>query len=339
MTDGRFDEKKDYNNGILRINMEIKEFWLKVRAGELLALLEYLIEQKVFDFLTKSTNEKDFLDHYGFVANKFEAVLSFLEIQGLIKRGDATVYLTPFSQKYLTSSSQDYIGDYVLWKVRDFENWRKNLGKVFTGEQETVHSGNQYETYLSGQTNDLEGVVLGCARVYPREESARIIAEQTDGGHLLDVACGSGLWGLDILKSNPNLALTGFDSQTTSFIKILEEHVEVSGRVTIQEGDMFKDRLPEADYVLMANTLMDWSDEEVELLISKALTEVSPKKLFIHEFISEGDPIDIGYNLLATIETRGRTRPLSWWRDLLAKHGKQIEPHRVGFGSYLLVCR
>lgn len=46
----------------------------------------------------------------------------------------------------------------------------------------------------------------------------------------------------------------------------------------VQTGDFFKDDLPKADLYILARVLHDWSDEKVNILLSKVADVCAPGK-------------------------------------------------------------
>lgn len=49
----------------------------------------------------------------------------------------------------------------------------------------------------------------------------------------------------------------------------------------VQTGDFFKDDLPKADLYILARVLHDWSDEKVNILLSKVAEACTPGKSLV----------------------------------------------------------
>lgn len=159
--------------------MNLKQFWLNLRSGEFLAVLEYLLKIKWFDFVSEHKNVNEIIKKYSFKKEKLQALLLYLQSNGLIRYKNDDLFLTDFSKRYLTSKSQEYLGDYVFWKIIAFQNWRKNIGNVLNGKSSTVHANIQYTDFTKNNLSNLEGITKGCVLIYPANDFANIISRYT----------------------------------------------------------------------------------------------------------------------------------------------------------------
>lgn len=320
--------------------MNLKRFWLTLRSGEFIAVLEHLLKIKWFDFVYEHGNINEIIDKYSFEEKKLQALILYLQSNGLIKYKKNTLFLTDFSKRYLTLNSQEYLGDYVFWKIVAFQNWRKNIGNVLIGKSSTVHANVQYTDFTKKNLVDLEGITKGCAIIYPINDFVNIISKHIKHGNLLDIACGTGLWGFKIAeKTNSKLACLDIETETTK--KFLNFYPRLKKKTQIIKQDMFseKEKFPECKNVILANTCMDWEDEVVRKLLTKIKNETKCKTLFIHEFLLTKNKIDAGYNLLAELETRGRLRTKKWWQTELTRLFNHVEFCKLKFGSCAVIAK
>ncbi len=99
---------------------------------------------------------------------------------------------------------------------------------------------------------------------------APLVARSMPGGrHLLDVACGTGLFAYEWLRLNAHARATLLDRPAV--LDVAREMLErfagqnaaaatVSARVLFLPGDMLHDALPDADVVLAASVFHDWPE-------------------------------------------------------------------------------
>lgn len=104
---------------------------------------------------------------------------------------------------------------------------------------------------------------------------------------LLDVAGGSGLYSIAILRKFPELRAIVFDREPV--LKVARElagKYGVSDRLECVPGDMFRDPWPDCDAILLSNVLHDWDVPECRELLKRSaekLPENAP--LLIHDVL------------------------------------------------------
>jgi hypothetical protein len=70
---------------------------------------------------------------------------------------------------------------------------------------------------------------------------------------------------------HPHLRFSSFDLPPVA--PLVQKHIKAAGlegRITAVAGDFFKDDLPKADWITMANVLHDWNLDKKQVLIKKA---------------------------------------------------------------------
>lgn len=86
-----------------------------------------------------------------------------------------------------------------------------------------------------------------------------------------DVGGAGGHLSVQVALNNPHMHCTSFDLPVVKPIAAeVVERSSVGDRVTLAEGDFFKDPLPKADVITMGNILHDWGTADKEMLIGKA---------------------------------------------------------------------
>uniref|UniRef100_A0A8C1FAY4 Acetylserotonin O-methyltransferase-like n=1 Tax=Cyprinus carpio carpio TaxID=630221 RepID=A0A8C1FAY4_CYPCA len=88
-------------------------------------------------------------------------------------------------------------------------------------------------------------------------------------------------------------------------------------------GDFFKDDLPKADLYILARILHDWSDEKLDVLLSKLSKMCTPGcGLLVSEILLDEERKSPSRALLQALSmTEGKQRSPTEYSDLLQKHG------------------
>jgi cyclopropane fatty-acyl-phospholipid synthase-like methyltransferase len=157
---------------------------------------------------------------------------------------------------------------------------------------------------------------------------------------LLDVAGGTGLYAIAMLRRNPRLRAAVLDRPEV--LKVAEEFRRASGvadRLELQPGDMFADPWPAADVILLSNVLHDWDVLECRALIRRA-AETLPRggRLLIHDVFLDDDhggPLPIAlYSAALFTLTEGRAYSAAEYRGWMEEAGLAV----TGPVSTLIHC-
>lgn len=148
-----------------------------------------------------------------------------------------------------------------------------------------------------------------------------------DCRHLLDVAGGTGLYALALLRENPELRAVVLDRPEV--LKVADEFRREAGleeRLHLVAGDMFRDPWPRADVVLLSNVLHDWDVAECQQLIARAAEALGPGgRLLIHDVFLDDDlggPLPIAlYSAALFTLTEGRAYSAAEYRAWLQAAG------------------
>jgi SAM-dependent methyltransferase len=131
--------------------------------------------------------------------------------------------------------------------------------------------------------------LAGRARIVAPALAERMDLAKTTS--ILDVAGGSGLYSIALLKKFPKLTATVFDREPV--LKVAQEFAErhgVSDRLKCVAGDMFRDPWPACDAVLLSNVLHDWDVPECHALTALAAKALKPEgRMFIHDVLLDDD--------------------------------------------------
>jgi predicted O-methyltransferase YrrM len=159
---------------------------------------------------------------------------------------------------------------------------------------------------------------------------------------LLDLGAGSGIYSIALVQKNPTLKAIIMDSEPV--LNVAEEFVReygVEDRVELKVGDMFADKLPKCDAVLLSNVLHDWDIPECETLLKRSGDCLgSGGRVFIHDvFLNDAKdgPLPIAlYSAALFTLTEGRAYSAEEYRNMLKSAGlnpsEQILPTFVHCG-------
>jgi acetylserotonin N-methyltransferase len=163
--------------------------------------------------------------------------------------------------------------------------------------------------------------------------------------HLMDVGCGSGVYGIEIARAHPNLQVTLLDLEAMA--TEANNYVARAGlqdRVKTASVNMFEEDWPtDADAHFFSNVFHDWSEETNRLLARKSFAALpSGGRIFLNEILMDDDGTGPWYaasfSLLMLVGTLGKQYSLPEFRRILESAGfTDVEAVRTGGGYYSLV--
>ncbi|MCB5424291.1 methyltransferase [Altererythrobacter sp. CC-YST694] len=163
--------------------------------------------------------------------------------------------------------------------------------------------------------------------------------------HLMDIGCGSGVYGIEIAKANPALKVTLMDLKEVAFeaAKYVEA-ANIGARVSTTAVNMFEQEWPRgADGHFFSNVFHDWTEETNITLARKSFAALpSGGRIFLNEILMDDDytgPYQAAaFSLLMLIGTLGKQYSLAELREILEEAGfVDVEAQRTGGGYYSLV--
>jgi ubiquinone/menaquinone biosynthesis C-methylase UbiE len=154
----------------------------------------------------------------------------------LLRKSQQRYWLTPTSARYLKKSSPDYMGH--QWEnEQTLELWNYLNDAIRTGTP-LRHRGTPDEegASFSGLARSLDVV-----NRKPAEKAAEILLSGTSRAdmNVLDVACGSGVWGIAIAEADPNSRIVAQDLPVV--LEITKEYIcrhKLDEQFTFLPGDL-----------------------------------------------------------------------------------------------------
>ncbi len=161
---------------------------------------------------------------------------------------------------------------------------------------------------------------------------------------LLDIGGGSGAHSIGVVSCWPHLQATVYDRPLVC--QVAEEFIAANSfrdRINTVHGDMWHDRLPEADIHFYSDIFHDWPPEKCQFLVEKSYAEMDHgSRIIIHEMLfndTKTGPLSVAaYNVRMMQWTRGQQFSGGELRNLLAAVGfQEIEVLPTGFGDWQMV--
>lgn len=162
---------------------------------------------------------------------------------------------------------------------------------------------------------------------------------------LMDVGCGSGVYGIEIARAHPALKVVLMDlkEMATEAQKFIDR-AGMGKQVTTAGVNMFTEEWPRGhDGHFFSNVFHDWSDATCRVLAKKSF-EALPRggRIFLNEILMDDDytgPFPAAaFSLLMLVGTLGKQYSLAEFRDILGSAGfVDVEAERTGGGYYSLV--
>ena len=172
------------------------------------------VELKLFDYLLRGPRSIDYLSRKLHASDRGVEVLSNnLVNMDLLVKVNNLYKLTPESKKYLVSTSDFYEGHAVLWQKNLFEPFSKLTNVVKTGKSAL----NTNDPAVGASFFPEVIKVLYKPHMKEADKLANYILKKTSSKnlHILDVACGSGVWSISFARKNPNVSIVAHDIDST----------------------------------------------------------------------------------------------------------------------------
>lgn len=162
---------------------------------------------------------------------------------------------------------------------------------------------------------------------------------------LMDVGCGSGVYGIEIARAHPRLKVVLMDLKEMAIeAQKFVDRAGMGKQVSTVGVNMFTEVWPtDSDGHFFSNVFHDWSDETCRLLARKSFAALpSGGRIFLNEILMDDEytgPFPAAaFSLLMLVGTLGKQYSLAEFRDILGSAGfVDVEAVRTGGGYYSLV--
>lgn len=272
-------------------------------------------------------------------------LLDMLTALQLLNKEDGRYALPPFTARYLVHESPDYLG-FIMESDALWDAWSHLTDCVRTGRPyRPVNQQRQAEEFFPALVRGLH---------VTNREPARRLAEALGAGHehrglrALDVACGSGVWGIAVAEADPEARITAQDFPGVLDLtrKFLDKH-GVTGRYDFLPGDLKNADLGESHYdlALLGNIVHSEGESSSRDLFRRLHRALKPHgRVAILDMIPNDDrtappfPLTFALNMLVNTD-EGDTYTLAQFRAWLGEAGfARIETVDIGSHSPAIVA-
>lgn len=223
----------------------------------------------------------------GYSLRGLSALLDALVAMGLLTAEGDRYRPTPFSRRYLSRDSDEYLGYIIGHHHHLVTGWSRLHEAVQTGRpvRESSSHGDDpvaRENFLMGMFNL---AMQNAPRVVP-------LIDLNGRRRLLDLGGGPGTWAIQFSLSNPGLTAVVYDLPTTrEFAEKTIARFGLSDRVSFHAGDFLVDPVPgEFDVVWISQVLHSEGEKACRDTLSTVRDLLVPGGLlFVQEFLLNDD--------------------------------------------------
>jgi acetylserotonin N-methyltransferase len=274
-------------------------------------------------------------------------LLAALASTGLIERREQRWRALPPARTWLHPQAEGYWGGFLL----RFRESNPLHGQLL----ESLKTGTRPGQFASGApewergTMSAEAARRIAAFMHAHSQApARGAAAQAVFGELaslMDVGCGSGVYGLEIAKAHPRLQVTLMDlAAMADEADLYVTRAGLSGRVQTTGVNMFTESWPRGhDGHFFSNVFHDWSEDTNRLIAQKSFDALpTGGRIFLNEILMDDDGTGpwhaAAFSLLMLLGTLGKQYSLPELRAILESAGfVDVQAVRTGGGYYSLV--
>ena len=265
----------------------------------------------------------------------------------LLEQRDGKWRATPAARTWLHPEAEGYWGGFLLRFRQTNPLHAQLLETLRTGRrpENAVSGGPEWERgTMSQEAAERIAKFMHAHSMAPARGAA---AQSVFGeiGSLMDVGCGSGVYGIEIARAHPRLkvALMDLKEMCTEADKYIVG-ADLRERVTTAPVNMFEQDWPTGhDAHFFANVFHDWSEETNALLARKSFAALpSGGRIFLSEILMDDDGAGpwhaAAFSLLMLLGTLGKQYSLPEFRTILEGAGfADVQAVRTGGGYYSLV--
>jgi SAM-dependent methyltransferase len=233
-------------------------------------------------------NINDICIRLGIQSRPADVMLTLFKAYGLIKEKRGIYILSGAAHDYLVERSAYDLSSYVS-SLKDSPVCQAMRQVLETGRPANwaaAKSGKEWATAME-QAGFAESFTAAMNSRGTYLAHGLIKAVDLRGSHrLLDIGGGSGIYAIKIVQNQPGLKAAVFEKPPVDkAARYSVNKFELSDRIKIIAGDVFKDKLPGGyDIHLISHVLHDWDWPEVRAILKNSYTSLEPGgKIILHD--------------------------------------------------------
>lgn len=274
-------------------------------------------------------------------------LLGALAAIGMVDKRDERWTASPAARTWLHPDARGYWGGF-LFRFRETNPLHSQLlNTVRTGERPGGPTGGAAEWERGTMSAEMAKRIADFMHAHSLAPALGAASQPLfdDVDRLLDVGCGSGVYGIEIARAHPELQVTLLDLKEMAVEA--GKQVEIAGvgsQVSTAGVNMFEEDWPTGhDAHFFANIFHDWSEETCAILAAKSFAALpSGGRIILSEILTDDDHAGpwhaASFSLMMLTGTLGRQYTLPEYRQMLEAAGfVDVHAFRSGGGYYSLV--
>lgn len=280
-------------------------------------------------------------------ARALAMLLAALCSQGLIDKRLGRWSATHEARRWLHPGAKGYWGAFLGGNMVRGPIHAQLLDAIRTGSRQQIDPEGPPAWERPAMTAEVAAGVAAFMHAHSQAPArgAAVQGEFAQIASVLDVGCGSGVYGIEMAKQNPGLRVGLMDLK--EMCVEVDRYIAAEGvgdRVRSLTVNMFTDTWPTGyDAHFFANVFHDWSTETNRLLARKSFEALpSGGRIFLSEILMDDDGTGpwqaAAFSLLMLLGTQGKQYSLPEYQDILGSAGfTDVRARRSGGGYYSLV--
>lgn len=259
------------------------------------AILVAALELKIFDYISQGYENPESIARVSDADLQGIKLLlnSLVELNFVQKISDNRYLLCEHTGNYLTQDSPLYVGH--MWKVHKYLNWN-----VWNQLSESIQTGKPVENLFSFHKNQLWEIVIPYLDSLAKPIALYIIdllklQTKKSKFSILDVGCGSGIYGQVFAKCNPNLNVLGIDQDNVLQIaRSRAVKMQVEKQLEYLSGDFNEISFGQGFDAVLFSNIFHGFDRDINIrLMQKAFSSLQAGgTIVINEFMRDEREID-----------------------------------------------
>lgn len=264
----------------------------------------------------------------------------------LLTKSGPQYHLTPAAAKYLVRESKDYMGA-LLEEDSLWQTWTHLKDAIRTGKPpRQVERQSEAEAFFPTLIHSLHVM-----NREPAQRTAQVLGagKSRQGLQVLDVACGSGVWGIAVAEADTSATVTfqDFPGVLEHTRRFVQRH-GLEKRARYLSGDLKQVDFGAGlyDVALLGNIVHSEGEASTRELFRKLHRAMKPQgQVAVIDMIPNDDrsgppyPLLFALNMLVNTE-HGDTYTLAEYRRWLTEAGfAQVETADIGSHSPLIIAR